>query len=169
MTVLQPGPDGFIARRRRRQQERRDRRADRQRQGRGQPGSRANQPKFQGLRANPFIGSLLPLNEAGKYVCPPLVVAGRAAVSPSEYWRLQKQTLEVTSMPCWLMSSGKQGGILTGGCQGRRGRANTELEYNTWEVVPQDANAQLPLLFTTNPQAARVVLLQESNTSGWPV
>ena len=46
-----------------------------------------NQPKFEGLRANPFIGSLLPLNEAGKYICPPLVVAGRAAVSPSEYWR----------------------------------------------------------------------------------
>jgi len=32
-------------------------------------------------RANPVVGSLLPLNVAGKYVCPPMIVAGRAAVS----------------------------------------------------------------------------------------
>ena len=34
-------------------------------------------------RTHPIIGGLIPLNAAGKYACPPLVVAGRAAVSLS--------------------------------------------------------------------------------------
>lgn len=82
--VLQPGPGDFIARRRlKRQKRQRKPRAnsDQFRQpDRATKAQRWQRPDLGRWRTHPLLGGLIPLNAAGRYACPPLVVAARTAV-----------------------------------------------------------------------------------------
>ena len=79
--MLQPGPGEFMARQRKRRQERKDKRAKARQNTSGRKGGpQPSQNKIERWRQHPVVGGLIPLSSAGKYACPPLVVAGRAAV-----------------------------------------------------------------------------------------
>ena len=97
---LQPGPDEFIRRRRKRKHERRQRDLEKARQQQSSQNSTQNSAQQSGLekwRTHPIVGGLIPLNAAGKYVCPPLVMAGRAAV---RFWNLIITSIFIF-VQCW--------------------------------------------------------------------
>ena len=80
--MVQPGPGNFVARRRKRRQERKDKRAESRQNNTGRKGGpQPSQSKIERWRQHPIVGGLIPLSSAGKYACPPLIVAGRATVS----------------------------------------------------------------------------------------
>lgn len=93
---MQPGPGDFIARRRKRRQERQDKRSEarRQQKPQGKGGQQPGKSSIDKWRQNPIVGGLIPLSSTGKYACPPLVVAGRAAVSLSACGRLETTILD---------------------------------------------------------------------------
>ena len=71
-----------MARRRKKRQERKDKRAEHSQNNSGKRGGpQPSQNKIERWRQHPIVGGLIPLSSAGKYACPPLIVAGRAAVS----------------------------------------------------------------------------------------
>ena len=81
LATVQPGPGNFVARRRKRRQDRKDKRAESRRGNSSKKGGpQPAQNKIERWQQHPIVGGLIPLNSAGSYACPPLIVAGRAAV-----------------------------------------------------------------------------------------
>ena len=88
LVLPQPGPGDFLARRRRKRQERRDRRSEQrdhmakqQKTAASRATGASQQSSLERWRMHPVVGGLIPLSAAGRYACPPLIVAGRQAVS----------------------------------------------------------------------------------------